>query len=103
MPRRRQYKANISVRNFISQCSFNSHHSHKLMGFQISPDLLNLVRCHYLFQFYFIFAEIMFQMSSNRSCHQALNLSSSLSASSYPHDAARPAFVHVHPLRPKQK
>ena len=64
MPRRRQYKANISVRNFISQCSFNSHHSHKLMGFQISPDLLNLVRCHYLFQFYFIFAEIMFQMSS---------------------------------------
>ena len=70
MPRRRQYKANISVRNFISQCSFNSHHSHKLMGFQISPDLLNLVRCHYLFQFYFIFAEIMLQMSSNRSCHQ---------------------------------
>ena len=68
MPRRRQYKANISVRNVISQCSFNSHHSHKLMGFQISPDLLYLVRCHYLFQLYFIFTEIMFQMSSNRSC-----------------------------------
>ena len=70
MPHRRQHKTNISVRNVISQCSFNSYYSHKFMGFQIIPDLLNLVRCHYLFQLYFIFTEIMFQMSSNRSCHQ---------------------------------